>query len=91
MPDELRDFYDQENIRTTYKINKDLNPFYLRGDFDGDKKIDYAFAVIEIKTDKKGILIYHLGTKMYFTLGAGQVIRDGYKSDDMNWMDAWKV
>jgi len=38
MPDNLRDFYEQEKIRTTYKINRDLNPFYLRGDFDGDKK-----------------------------------------------------
>jgi hypothetical protein len=91
MPDELRDFYDQEKIRTTYRINKDLNPFYLRGDFDGDKKMDYALAVVEIKTDKKGILIYHSGTKMHFILGAGHQIRDGYESDDMNWMDAWNV
>lgn len=91
MPDELRDFYEQEKIRTTYKINKDLNPFYLRGDFDGDKKMDYALAVVEIKTEKKGILIYHSGTKMHFTLGAGKLIRDGYERDDMNWMDAWQV
>ncbi len=64
MPDDLRDFFDQEKIRTTYKINKDLNPFYLRGDFDGDKKMDYALAAIEIKTEKKGILIYHSRDKV---------------------------
>lgn len=91
MPDDLQGFYNQEKIQTTYKINKDLNPFYLRGDFDGDEKMDYALAVIEIKTEKKGILIYHLGTKKYFTLGAGKMIREGYGSDNMNWMDAWKV
>ena len=91
MPDELRDFYGQEKIRTTYKINKDLNPFYLRGDFDGDRKMDYALAIVEIKTEKKGILIYHIGTKLHFILGAGKLIRDGYENDDMDWMDAWKV
>ena len=90
MPDELRDFYDQEKIRTTYKINKDLNPFYLRGDFDGDKKIDYALAVIESKTHKKGILIYHPATKKYFLAGAGKAIPNGH-GDDYPWMDAWEV
>src|SRR5690606_4874337 len=59
LPDNLYHFYNQDKIRTTYKINRDLNPFYLRGDFDGDGKIDYALAVIESKTNKKGILIYH--------------------------------
>ena len=45
LPDDLYDFYNQEKIRTTFKINRDLNPFYLRGDFNGDKKTDYALAV----------------------------------------------
>jgi hypothetical protein len=90
MPDDLRDFYDQEKIRTTYKINKDLNPFYLRGDFDGDKKIDYALAVIELKTDKKGILIYHPATRRYFLAGAGKAVPNGH-GDDYPWMDAWEV
>ena len=90
MPDDLRDFYDQEKIRTTYKINRDLNPFYLRGDFNGDKKTDYALAVIESKTDKKGILIYHPATKKYFLAGAGKSIPNGH-GDDYPWMDAWEV
>ena len=78
-------------IKTNYKINKDLNPFYLRGDFNGDKKIDYALAVIESKTGKKGILIYHPATKTFFKLGAGKRIPNGYLSDDMDWMDAWHI
>ena len=39
MPDDLYDFFNQEDIKTNYKINKHLNPFYLRGDFNGDKKL----------------------------------------------------
>src|SRR5688500_17705657 len=89
-PDNLYDFYNQEKIRTTYKINRDLNPFYLRGDFDGDKKIDYVLAVIESKSDKKGILLYHSGTKKYFLAGAGKSIPNGH-GDDYSWMDAWEV
>ena len=91
LPDNLYDFYRQEKIKNVFKVNRDLNPFYLRGDFDGDKKMDYALAVVEIKTGKKGLLIYHSGTKKYFTLGAGTIIRDGYESDDMDWMNAWEV
>lgn len=90
LPDNLYDFYNQEKIRTNYKINRDLNPFYLRGDFDGNKKIDYALAVIESTTDKKGFLIYHPSTKKHFLVGAGKSIQDGY--GDNYWMiDAWEV
>jgi hypothetical protein len=62
----LYNFYNQEKIRRAYKINRDLNPFYLRGDFDGDKKADYALAIVESKTAKKGILIYHSTNKNFF-------------------------
>ncbi len=90
LPDDLYDFYNQEKIRTTYKINRDLNPFYLRGDFDGDKKTDYALAVIESATDKKGIIIYHPATKKYFLAGAGKSIPDRLM-DDYSMIDAWEV
>lgn len=90
LPDNLYHFYNQEKIKTIYKFNRELNPFYLRGDFDGDKKIDYALAVIESTTDKKGILIYHPATKKYFLAGAGKTIPNGH-GDDYLWMDAWEV
>jgi hypothetical protein len=90
LPDDLYDLYNQEKIRTTYKINRGLNPFYLRGDFNGDEKIDYALAVIESKTDKKGFLIYHPSTKKYFLAGAGKSIPNDY-GDDYWMIDAWEV
>jgi hypothetical protein len=91
LPEELRDFCNHEKIKSTFKINRDLNPFYLRGDFNGDKSIDYALSVVEVKTDKKGIIIYHPSTKTMFILGAGKQIPNGYERDDMNWMDAWHI
>ena len=91
LPDEIYDFYSQEKIKTIYSIRTDLNPFYLRGDFDGDKKPDYALSIVEKKTKKKGILIYHTGTKTHYVIGAGKSLSDGNGSADYNWMDAWKV
>jgi uncharacterized alpha/beta hydrolase family protein len=90
LPDNLYEFYNQERIRAAYKINRDLNPFYLRGDFDGDKNTDYALAVIQSKTNYKGFLIYHPSTKKYFLIGAGKSIPEGY-GEDYSMIDAWEV
>lgn len=89
LPDEVSALYNQNKIKSIYSIRTDLNPFYLRGDFDGDKKQDYALSIIDRVTNKKGILIFHTGTKAYFIIGAGQPLKNG--TDDYNWMDAWTV
>src|SRR5688572_7353099 len=77
LPFELENFYNQEKIQSLYSIRTDLNPFYLRGDFDGDKKQDYALGIVERKSDKKGILIYHTGTKTHYIIGAGKPLGNG--------------
>lgn len=91
LPDELEFFYQQGDIMKLYSLRTDLNPFYLRGDFDGDKKLDYAISIIEKKTNKKGILIFHMRTKTHYIVGAGNFLRNKSKTDDYFWMDAWKV
>lgn len=45
------------------------NPLYLRGDFDGDGKPDYALVVRKPKTNKNGLLICS-GTGKVVLLGA---------------------
>lgn len=91
LPDELYHFYQQEKIESIYFIRKDINPFYLRGDFDGDQKQDFALGILDKKTGRKGILIYHTGTKNHYIIGAGRPLPNGNGGDDLNWMDAWKV
>jgi hypothetical protein len=91
LPDEVAPFYKQDKIKSIYSLRTDLNPFYLRGDFDGDKKQDYAISIIERKTNKKGVLIFHTGTKTHYIIGAGQSLKNGNGGDDYNWMDAWTV
>ena len=91
LPEEIYHFYDQKEIRTVYAIRTDLNPFYLRGDFDGDNMPDCAMSIVERKTNKKGILVYHAGTKTHYVIGAGKPLTSGRGGDDYKWMDAWKV
>ncbi len=91
LPNELDHFYNQETIKANYSIRTDLNPFYLRGDFDGDNKQDYALSIVEKKTEKIGILVYHSGTKIHYIIGAGKSLSNGSGGDDFNWMGAWKV
>jgi hypothetical protein len=90
LPDDLHQHYGEANVSAMYAIRTDLNPFYLRGDFDGDKKQDYALAIVERTTKKKGILIYHPTTKIHYIIAAGNMTGNGI-GDDFKWMDAWKV
>jgi hypothetical protein len=46
---------DKEKLLSTYEISTKLNPFYLRGDFDGDRKPDYAVLIANRATKILGI------------------------------------
>jgi hypothetical protein len=65
-----------------------VNPFYQRGDFDGDGRADLAILVREKSAGKIGILILHRVGKPTL-LGAGRSFGNG--GDDFAWMDQWRV
>ena len=65
-----------------------LNPFYQRGDFDGDGKPDLAILVRDKATGKIGILMLHRVGKPVL-LGAGRPFGNG--GDDFAWIDQWSV
>jgi hypothetical protein len=50
-----------------------IDPYYLRGDFDGDGKPDYAVAVRGVRTKRNGILVC-AGNDHLYVLGADQPI-----------------
>lgn len=52
--------------------------------------MDYALAIIEFKSKKKGILFYHPAKNVFYVAGAGIALVDG-NADDYSWMDAWEV
>lgn len=66
-----------------------LNPFYQRGDFDGDGAADFALLVKERASGTIGIAVVHRRTGRVFVVGAGRSVGNG--GDDFEWMDAWMV
>ncbi len=65
-----------------------INPFFQRGDFDGDGRPDLA-VLVQHKTNRKlGILILRRNGKQNL-LGAGHTFANG--GDDFEWMDLWWV
>jgi hypothetical protein len=72
-----------------YEVAFRLNPFYLRGDFNGDGEIDVAVLVKQRSTGKVGIVIVYGGTNKVTILGAGTAIGNG--GDDFEWMDTWQI
>ena len=65
-----------------------LNPFYLRGDFDGDGKADIAVLVRKKDSGKAWNRVCHGDKKEVLVVGAWTIIGDG---GDDSWMDAWQV
>jgi hypothetical protein len=72
-----------------YEVAFRLNPFYLRGDFNGDGKIDVAVLAKQRSTAKSGIAIIDGVTNKVTILGAGTAVGNG--GDDFEWMDSWQV
>lgn len=66
-----------------------LNPFYQRGDFDGDGRPDYAVLVRHPSSGKRGIAFVHGRDRSVHVVGAGKAAAAG--GDDFRWMDAWRV
>jgi hypothetical protein len=69
-----------------FQISDSLNPFYLEGDFNGDKYSDIAFHVVNSENGKTGILIVHRNVNKIYLVGAGQ---DFGMGDHMNWVKVW--
>ena len=69
-------------------ISGSVNPFYQRGDFDGDGRADLAILVRDKTTGKIGILMLHRAGKPVL-LGAGRPFENG--GDDFAWIDQWSV
>lgn len=88
-PDIATQTFIEKKLDTLYSFSYHLNPFYLRGDFNGDKTNDIAIPIIEKKSNKMGIAIIHTVTKEVFIFGAGK--RFKYLTDDCKYLDIWSV
>jgi RHS repeat-associated protein len=74
-----------KSLGTAYEISGKINPFYLRGDFDGDGSSDYA--VLIRKDSQQGVMICRRAAAKPTVLGAGAEFNQ-MKDLDFN---AWQV
>ena len=78
-----------------YRVDRRMNPFYLRGDFNGDSHPDYAVLVEETASGKKGIAVCFGGLPSELhVLAAGTpfAMEGNRKVDDFGqFFDVWSV
>lgn len=96
LPDRVSAAFEKSKILATYDLSDKINPFYLRGDFDGDGIPDYAVLLQDKKTHHLSIAVVRSRATKVELLGAAIKIRNGvgrdsYTFDDFDWMDAWQV
>jgi hypothetical protein len=73
-------------VTNQYNISGRINPFNLRGDFDGDGKPDYAVLVFNRKGER-GIAVCRAAAHAPEIIGAGVVLNKLANFD----FDAWMV
>ena len=74
-------------VAAKFSISTHVNPFYIQGDFNGDRKLDCAILVRNRASGKIGVAIVHMGKGNVSIIGAGTAFGSG--GDDFAWMDAW--
>jgi hypothetical protein len=89
IPEWVSKTFAEKSLADTYQFSTKLNPFYIRGDFDGDLQADVAILIVQKSSKKCGIAVFHYSTKSVFLLGAGEAFGSG--GDDFRWMDVWHV
>ena len=88
-PQWVMELVDKWQFDRTYRFTTRLNPYYLRGDFNGDGRPDFAVLIERLSDKKQGIAIFHFGEPTIRVVGAGRPLNDGL--DDFSWMDVWQV
>jgi hypothetical protein len=58
IPKQLQPAVEARAFEASFEVGTWLNPFYLRGDFDGDGLADYAVLVTRRSDGKKGIAVW---------------------------------
>jgi hypothetical protein len=57
LPEGVQSCLDREAVRSVAILQVKTNPYYLRGDFDGDGRADYAVAIVGRTTGRNGIAL----------------------------------
>jgi hypothetical protein len=85
----VRYSFHENNLNRKFDYSFEINPMYLRGDFNGDNIPDIAILVKNNSSNKVGIIVFHFNSNDYFIIGAGTHFGNG--GDDFGWITNWAV
>ena len=77
-------------IKDQFVLDNRMNPLYLEADFNGDGDFDIAIPIRNIDSHKVGFAIIHGKTNEIHIIAAGKKVKNAL-SDDMNYIDIWKI
>jgi hypothetical protein len=89
LPDWVCEVAHDAKLHTKYLVYSKINPFFITADFNGDRDLDAAVWVIERRTQKRGLAIFHRGNKRPIILAAGTPWEE--RGDDFRFVDQWSV
>jgi len=94
IPKWVRDEFFVKNFDERYSIVFQRSPAYLKGDFNGDGRKDFAIQIEEKSSRKSGIAIFHARKPQAIStaatiLGAGKSL--GTVGDNFQSMDMWRL
>ena len=94
LPTWVRKEFFGRNFDQQYTITFARHPVYLKGDFNGDGRKDFAIQVQDNKTNKDGIMILHGKKQQTISIpvsivGAGKILENA--SGDFQTMDMWEL
>jgi hypothetical protein len=78
-PDPIESCLQNPAVKGHVAVDFKTNPYYLRGDFDGDGKPDYAVAIKGKKTRRNGVLIC-TARRQVFVLGADNPLKPPFSN-----------
>jgi len=92
VPNEIVEAVELGQFAQSYTLDGSLNPFYLRGDFDNDGKIDYAVRIKSKANNTSGIAIWLSSLHKFVVLGAGTPFKvSGLAVSNLDFLNTWQV
>jgi hypothetical protein len=88
MPEWAKPVLEKSELVKNYKIQREFNPYYFEGDFNGDKLIDIAFFVENTIDHTKGLMFINGGKNLVFIVGCGNATDMG---SSITWAKTWFI
>jgi hypothetical protein len=89
LPDWVQQTVRGPTFAGNYELYFGVNPYFQRGDFDGDGSADVAVLVRERATKKIGVAFVRHASRSWNVVGAGAPLGNG--GDDWSWLAVWRM